>query len=78
MRRLIDLGLPVEHPREIESSLNKLKSTYDEKVVQLFVDVGNETADMEKHLAAYRESASEQIEARTNATHVTIEALAGR
>ena len=73
--RLIDLGCPVAHPKEIQSALDEIKSTYEEKIAQLFVDVGNEAATAEGHIRMYRESIDSRIDAKSKSIAAQVDIL---
>lgn len=65
MQRLVELGLPVAHPRDIGTELDKLRDSYDERVAQFFVQVGNEIAALESQLAQMRVDMESRIQAKS-------------
>ena len=70
--QLREEGVPVSHPRQIQTELDKIRNGYNQQVAQFFVDVANEIAAFEQQVVATQFDVQQRIERKQFDTAQTI------
>ena len=71
-RKLQGLGVRASHPRELRDELERQRTSYDDQVARLFVEVDQEIADQEQRLQRMRSESESRIVTRCSATESEI------